>query len=252
MRVPFIAGNWKMNKTPADTKTFINGFLPLVKDVKNVDIAIMPVFTCLETASEKLEGSNVGLGAQNMHFETSGAFTGEISGEMLQASGCKYVILGHSERRQIFKEDDEYIAKKIRKALDLGLIPVICVGELLEEREANRTEAVLKNQIEKAFKVIKAEEASKVVVAYEPIWAIGTGVNATKEDAQSGTEFIRKTLAATHVSGSADKIRILYGGSVKSFNIAEYMAQPDIDGALVGGASLDPEAFSKIVKYDAN
>jgi triosephosphate isomerase len=194
----------------------------------------------------------VDLGGQNMHFETNGAFTGEVSAQMLIECGCKYVILGHSERRNIFKESPSFIASKIRRALDTGLVPVICVGELLSEREKGETEQVLTHQITEAFKVIKKEEAAAVVVAYEPVWAIGTGVNATSQDAQAGTGFIRKILSQSHVGAEADKIRILYGGSVKSSNIAEYMAQPDIDGALVGGASLDPAAFTKIVRYDEN
>ncbi|PKK91498.1 MAG: triose-phosphate isomerase [Candidatus Wallbacteria bacterium HGW-Wallbacteria-1] len=246
MRKPVIAGNWKMYKTAAQTKEFINEFLPLVRDAKDVEIVIVPTFTSICAAAPMLQGTNVGLGAQNMHATDEGAFTGEISAPMLLEAGCDYVIIGHSERRAYFAETDETVNAKTKRALAAGLTPIVCVGELLSEREAGQTREVLERQVRAAFADV--DQIEKVIVAYEPVWAIGTGVNATKEDAQGGNSFIRDLLRDKY-GNRAENVRILYGGSVKSFNIAEYMDQTDIDGALVGGASLDPAAFSKIVGF---
>jgi len=246
MRKPMIAGNWKMYKTAAQTREFIDAFLPLVKGVDDVEIVLVPTFTSICAAAPRLEGTNVGLGAQNMNAKDEGAYTGEISAPMLQEAGCGYVVIGHSERRAYYAETDEAVNAKTIRALEAGLVPIVCVGELLSEREAGRTRQVLETQITGALANISQIE--NIVIAYEPVWAIGTGVNATKEDAQGGNSFIRELLRKSH-GDMAEKVRILYGGSVKSFNIAEYMEQKDIDGALVGGASLDPDAFSKIVRF---
>ncbi|NLP43211.1 MAG: triose-phosphate isomerase [Peptococcaceae bacterium] len=246
-RRPLIAGNWKMNKTTAEARDFAIRFQEQVADITDVDMLICAPFTALSALKEELEESIIHIGAQNMHYETKGAFTGEISAEMLLDLACTYVIIGHSERRDYFKEDDELIAKKVKAALDNGLTPILCVGENLALRESGRALAFVRGQVEKNLMELTPAELAKVVIAYEPIWAIGTGKTASAEDAQEMCSGIRSTLAG--IAGSvADEIRILYGGSVKSGNIASMMAQPDIDGALVGGASLDVEEFVKLVQ----
>ena len=248
-RTKLIAGNWKMYKNPEQTVAFFRDFLPLVKDHTRDQILVCPPFVDLPAAAEAARGSNVFLGAQDMHWEKEGAFTGEISSGMLQAVGCTHVILGHSERRQYFGETDDIVNRKLKAALEAGLTPVVCVGEVLEEREANLTEDVLRRQCMRAFHALSGKKASKLVVAYEPVWAIGTGKTATPQLAADAHSLIRGEAAKAFGDEFAATLRILYGGSVKPENAKALMAEEEIDGALVGGASLDPTSFSAIVKY---
>ncbi len=241
MRKPFMAANWKMNKTSRETEEFINTFIPLVRDISDVDILIAPTFISLETASRLLKSSNVLLGAQNVYHEESGAYTGEISPDMLIAAGCSHVIIGHSERREYFSETDEVVNRKIKLARSKGLEVILCIGESLEERESNRTFDVLSGQLSGSLADLSLDG---ITIAYEPIWAIGTGKTATDEQANETHAFIREWLGKHREN--ADRVRIQYGGSVKPENIEGLMSQPEIDGALVGGASLKPDSFAKI------
>jgi triosephosphate isomerase len=234
-----------MNKTTAETREFITEFLPLVDGVKDVEIVIAPAFTSLPVAAKFLKGSNVKLAAQDVFWETEGAYTGEVSPLMLKDVECTYVIIGHSERRQYFNETDEIVNRKIRAAQEADLGIIFCIGETLQEREAGETLQVLKRQITEGLKGLSAQG---LVIAYEPVWAIGTGKTATPEQAEEAHSFIRKELKTLY-GNEAEQIRILYGGSVKPDNIASLMAQPNVDGALVGGASLKPDSFSKIVRF---
>ncbi|MGA2140844.1 MAG: triose-phosphate isomerase [Brevinematales bacterium] len=248
-RKPFIAGNWKMYKTIAEGLSFSDEFRKLVSDVKDRDMLICAPFTLLQPLAQAFKGSNIKLGAQNMYFEKEGAFTGEISPLQVLDAGAAYVLLGHSERRHVFGEKDSLINKKMISALAAGLLPVLCVGELLEEREKGKTEEVVKTQVMEGFKNIDKETARKVTIAYEPVWAIGTGKTATPEDADSVHAYIRKVLTEVYGSEFALSMRIQYGGSVKAENIDTLMAKENIDGALVGGASLKAETFARIVKF---
>lgn len=248
-RKPFLAGNWKMYKTIAEAVSFAKEFKGLVSDVKDRDILICCPFTMVSSLAKEFEGTNVWVGAQNMYFEKEGAFTGEISPGQLLDAGAKFVILGHSERRHVFGEKDALINKKVHAALANGLTPILCVGELLEEREAGKTENVVKTQTVEGFKGLSKEQALKVVIAYEPVWAIGTGKTATPEDADAVHATIRKVLASIYDNTVADSVRIQYGGSVKPDNVDSLMAKPNIDGALVGGASLKADSFTRIVKF---
>ena len=245
MRKPFIAANWKMNKTLGETQAFINEFVPLVRDVKDVDIIIAPPFISLDAASKLLKNTNVQLASQDVFYEDKGAFTGEISPVMLTDAGCVHVIVGHSERRQYFKETDEILNKKMKAAKEHGLGIIFCIGESLEEREAGKMFDILKREITEGLRDIPSDG---LVVAYEPIWAIGTGKTATTEQAQEVHKYIRETLAGLY-GGAADLIRILYGGSVTPDNVDALMACEDVDGALVGGASLKADSFAKLVKF---
>jgi triosephosphate isomerase len=250
MRRPLLAGNWKMYKTVKEAVALSQEIRAgLALPLQDRDVLAAPPFTALAAVSEALRGSNVLLGAQNMHWEREGAFTGEISPVMLKDVGCTHVILGHSERRHIFGESDDMVARKTRTAVDNGLTPILCVGETLPERESNRTLEVVERQLERALRSLTADEASHAVVAYEPVWAIGTGRTATPAQAQEVHAFIRKRVTATHGEPVAGALRILYGGSVKPDNIDGLMAQPDVDGALVGGACLKAESFLRIVHY---
>ena len=252
MRKKIIAANWKMNMTVAEAKSFLETFLLEIGEERRADIVIVPPFTALASVSEILsKQSTVKVGAQNMHWEKGGAFTGEISAAMIREFFTRYVVLGHSERRTLFGETDETVNRKTKAALTATLIPIVCIGETLAERDGNLVEKVLETQLRGSLAGLSAEELSDVVIAYEPVWAIGTGRTASPEQAQEAHAFIRKTLAAMSDSATADKIRIQYGGSVKPGNTAELMAQPDIDGALVGGAALDPRGFAEIVKLSA-
>ncbi|UCH45388.1 MAG: triose-phosphate isomerase [Nitrospiraceae bacterium] len=242
MRKPFIAANWKMQKTNSETEEFLNAFLPLVRGIDDVDILIAPPFTSLETASRLMKSSNVLLGAQNVYFEESGAYTGEIAPSMLIAAGCSHVIIGHSERRQYFSETDEVVNRKIKLALTTGLKVILCIGESLEEREANRTFDVLNTQLTGSLADVQLND---ITIAYEPIWAIGTGKTASNEQANDAHAYIRDWLGKN--KEGADSVRIQYGGSVKPDNVKGLMAEPEVDGALVGGASLKPDSFSQIV-----
>lgn len=252
-RRPIIAANWKMHKTHLEAIQAVQKFSYLLgkTDAEEVEVVICPTFTALRSVGTLLDSDKLpyALGAQNVHPETKGAFTGEISPEMLAALKVRYVIVGHSERRQLFNEDDLFVNKKVRAVFAGGMTPILCVGETLEEREADGTESKVSQQIRRAVDNITEEQASTLVVAYEPIWAIGTGRNAEPGDAGRVVEVIRNTLAEKFSADVATKVRVQYGGSVKPGNIREFMAHPEIDGALVGGASLDPEELALIVKY---
>jgi triosephosphate isomerase len=252
VRRPLIAGNWKMFKTVGEA-------LALVKEIRSglaegsaeADALVAPPFTALHAVAEALRGSGIHVAGQDMHWEKEGAFTGQISGAMLRDAGCSHVILGHSERRQLFAETDEGVARKARAALDQGLTPILCVGETLAERESDRTFEVVERQVERALRTVTPDELAGSVLAYEPVWAIGTGRAATPEQAQEVHAFVRKRVAVSHGEPVAAVLRILYGGSVKPDNIASLMAQPDLDGALVGGACLKADSFLKILRFGA-
>ncbi len=249
MRRKVIAGNWKMNMLPNEAIEYIQAFEPLVKDAKAEVILCVPytdLFYCLMNA----QNTNIKIGAQNVHFEEKGAYTGEVSAKMLKSIGVEYVIIGHSERRQYFAETDETVNKKIKAALANGLKPIVCVGETLEQREAGKTVEIITNQTKLALEGLTREQVKGIIIAYEPIWAIGTGKTATSEDANNSIKAIRKEIANIYGSEVAEEVIIQYGGSVKSSNAKELFACSDIDGGLVGGASLKPDEFSKIVKYD--
>lgn len=249
MRTPVIAGNWKMYHTPGEGKAMVEALRPLVADQTGREIVVCPPFVALAIVAEALEGSNIAVGSQNMHPAAEGAFTGEIAPAMLRASGCTYVILGHSERRQFFGETDAGVAAKTRVALAQQLVPIVCVGETLEQREQGITRPVVEIQVRRALGGLATDEVNGVIIAYEPVWAIGTGRTASAADAQDVCGFIRAVLQEIH-PGAAEQVRILYGGSVKPDNIRELMEQPDIDGALVGGASLKAASFAQIVRFE--
>jgi triosephosphate isomerase (TIM) len=249
LRRPVIAGNWKMYKTCPETRAFFEAFLPLVASTTHCDIVVAPPFTALAVAVESARGSAVGIAAQNLHWEREGAFTGEISARMLVDAGCSGVIIGHSERRQYFGETDEGVHRKTKAALEAGLTPIVCVGETLSEREANLADVVLKRQVKDGLCALTPAEFSRILIAYEPVWAIGTGRTATPEIAADAHRHIRNLVAAEFTPEQASALRILYGGSVKPDNIKGLMAQDGIDGALVGGASLDPKSFAAIVNF---
>jgi triosephosphate isomerase len=250
MRKPIIAGNWKMYKTIGQAIELANGLKREFYKIEatDIDIVLCPVYTCLSEVAEVIANSNIALGAQDVYWQDEGAFTGEISAPMLKDAGCAYVIIGHSERRQFFGETNDTVNKKIKAALKHGLLPIVCVGESLAEREANKTFEVLTDHVQNGLVGLTAEEAAKIVIAYEPVWAIGTGKTATSAQAQEAHKYIRDLLAKFYNQELAAGIRIQYGGSVKPENIEEIMAQPDVDGALVGGASLKVESFSEIIK----
>ena len=250
MRTPLMAGNWKMFKTPAETKAFFEKFLPLVAHATHADVAICPPFINIPAAVEAAAGSRVTIGAQNCYWvNKEGAFTGEVNAPMLKAAGCTWVIIGHSERRQYFGETDATVLQRTVAALEAGLKPIVCVGELLAEREAGQTNDVLKTQFTGGLSSLTPEQFAQVVIAYEPVWAIGTGKVATPEIAEDAHRFIRSLAEEKFGAAAAAQVRILYGGSVKPDNVAGLMAQPDIDGALVGGASLKPEDFAGVVNF---
>jgi triosephosphate isomerase (TIM) len=244
-----MAGNWKMYKTASETSAFFDIFLPLVANSTHCEIAICPPFTNLAGAVQAAKRSRVGIGGQNLYWAKEGAYTGEISGPMLKAIGCRWVIIGHSERRQYFGETDETVLKRTQAALEVGLDPIVCVGERLEEREGNRTEAILRQQFQQGIAGLTPEQFAKIVIAYEPVWAIGTGKTATPEIAADAHRVLRAQVKAKYGDQAASATRILYGGSVKPDNTKSLMAQPDIDGTLVGGASLDANSFSAIVNF---
>ena len=247
MRKPIIAGNWKMHKTIAEALEFVNEVKDRVNNDK-VEAVICAPFTLLKDLKQATKGTNIKIGAQNMHFEEKGAFTGEISPLMLKELDMDYVVIGHSERRQYFNETDETVNKKVLKALEVGIDPILCVGETLEEREAGNTKDVCKVQVEKALENVSKEDLAKVVIAYEPEWAIGTGKTATSEDANDVIAYIREVVANLY-GELANEVRIQYGGSVKPSNVAEIMNQSDIDGALVGGASLEANDYVELVNF---
>ena len=248
MRKPIIAGNWKMNNTIAAGVQLVKDLAPLVEGAET-DIVVCPTATALASVVEAAKGTNIHVGAQNVHWEANGAYTGEISTEMLKEIGVEYVVLGHSERREYFGETDEGVNKRARAAFAAGLVPIICCGETLETREAGTTNDFVGKQIKAALAGFKAEEVEQLVIAYEPIWAIGTGKTATFEQAEEVCAFIRQTVEADFGKAAADAVRIQYGGSVKPTTIEGLMQKPNVDGALVGGASLKADDFSKIVKF---
>jgi len=248
MRKTIIAGNWKMNMNHVEAESLARGIVDSVAGVKDVEIVLCPTFTSLSAVRDVIRGTDVRLGAQTLHWEEKGAFTGEISANMLLTLGCEYVILGHSERRTYFGETDEIVAKKVRAALVSGLNPIVCVGETRDEREREITEKVIETQVTRALSGLTAHEFAGTVIAYEPVWAIGTGLTATTEQAQDVHAFIRVLLADIFDTETAEETRIQYGGSMKPENARELMDAPDIDGGLIGGASLDAESFVRIIK----
>lgn len=249
MRRRVIAGNWKMYKTLAETRAFFSAFNPLVAAAAHCDIMIAPPFTAISTAVDSTKGTQIAIGGQNLSWSKEGALTGEISANMLVEAGCRYVIVGHSERRQLFRETDDNVAKKSLMALSVGLTPIVCVGETDEERSNGLEQQILKRQFTGGPGALTAEEFSRILLAYEPIWAIGTGKVATPEIAAAAHRFIRACAAEQFSTDHASALRILYGGSVKPDNIKGLMAQDELDGALVGGASLDPKSFASIVNF---
>jgi triosephosphate isomerase len=248
-RQTVIAGNWKMFKTNAEAEAMVKELRTLVDSTDQVEVVVCPPFTALSTVAATLSGSRIGVGAQDVYWEDQGAFTGEVSVKMLASSGCRYCIIGHSERRQFFHETDETVNRKLKKLLETELNPIMCVGELLAEREAGKVEEVVLGQMERGLAGLTGEQISRIIVAYEPVWAIGTGKTATPQIAEDVHSMIREWLAGRTSAQTADTVRILYGGSVKPDNASDLMVQPDIDGALVGGASLDAKSFAKIVKF---
>jgi triosephosphate isomerase (TIM) len=248
MRKKIIAGNWKLNKNSSEAVELVESLKEHVRGVDGVELVICPVFLSLPAVAKAVAGSSIRLGAQNCYWEDSGAFTGEVSALLLKAAGVEYVIIGHSERRQYFGETDETVNKRIQSALTHGLIPIVCVGETLEERETEKTFSVIEKQVKWALVGFEGQQVENMVIAYEPVWAIGTGKTASKEQAQEVHQFIRSTLNGLYGRAVSDAVRIQYGGSVKADNIHELIAQPDIDGALVGGASLKADSFAAIVK----
>ncbi len=249
MRKKIIAANWKMYKTPAEAREFMQAFVPLVAGHTRDEIVVCPPYVDIAAVAEAAAGTNIKVGAQDMYWEKEGAFTGAISGAQLLGAGCEFVILGHSERRQFFAESDDTVNRRLKVALEVGLSPILCVGEVLEEREAGMTDNVLRRQCERAFRGFSARKAAKLSIAYEPVWAIGTGKTATPEIAAAAHRVIRDQVESAFGAEFAAQLRILYGGSVKPENAHELMSQEEIDGALVGGASLNAEAFAKIVKW---
>jgi len=248
-RTKLIAANWKMYKTPDQAREYFRDFIPLVKDHDRDEIVVCPTFLAIDAAVKSTSATGIAVGAQDVHWEKEGAFTGEVNAAMLVAVGTTHVIIGHSERRQHFGETDDTVNLKLKSALESGLTPIVCVGEVLEEREAGLTDDVLRRQCLRAFHAISAKKAAKLVVAYEPVWAIGTGKTATPQMASDAHAIIRGEAAKAFGQEFADGLRILYGGSVKPENATALMSEEEIDGALVGGASLDPKSFTAIVKY---
>jgi triosephosphate isomerase (TIM) len=249
MRKPIIAGNWKMNKTIAEAVDLVKALKAMVADVTDVEVVVAPSYTVLSAVADVIKDSNIKLSAQDMYWEKSGAFTGEVSPLMLKDAGCQYVIIGHSERRLYFAETNETVNKKVKSAHEYSIRPIMCVGEKLEEREAGVMKDVVKDHVVNGLAGLTEEQMLATVIAYEPVWAIGTGKTATPEQAQEVHGFIRELISEIYSSSVADAIVIQYGGSVKPDNVAQLMAKPDIDGGLIGGASLDAESFAKIVKF---
>ena len=249
MRIPFIAGNWKMYKTVTEAVLFVKELRGTIKDVRGVEIVVAPPLTAVRSVADAARGSNIGVAAQNLYWEREGAFTGEVSPGMIKEAGAEYAIVGHSERRRLFGETDAIVNRKTIAAIGAELTPIVCIGETLDERERQETFAVLDRQIKDGLDLLTAEQIALLVVAYEPVWAIGTGRNATAGQAEEAHAHIRGRLQEWFGAEAADHCHILYGGSVKPGNIGELMARPGIDGALVGGASLEPEDFARIVRF---
>jgi triosephosphate isomerase (TIM) len=249
MRIPIIAGNWKLFKTIGEATALVQDLKPLVAGITGVEIVVAPVFTALSRVADALAGSDIRLAAQNCYWEDEGAYTGEVAPKLLKDAGCSHVIIGHSERRQFFSETDETVNKKVKTAIADGLTAIVCVGETLGERESGSTFTVIETQVKGSLAGINAETLARVIIAYEPVWAIGTGKTASNGQAQEVHAFLRRLITGLYSQPVADAVRILYGGSVKPDNIKGLMSQPDIDGALVGGASLKADSFAAIVKF---
>ena len=247
VRIPFIAGNWKMYKSVHEAVVFVKELRSLVKDITDVEIVVAPPFTAIHPAAEAARNSNIGIAAQDLHWEREGAFTGEVCAPMLKEAGAEYVIIGHSERRRYFHETDALVSRKVVAAVQAELTPIVCVGETLEERERGETLAVLDRQVKNGLDQVTGSQVAELVVAYEPVWAIGTGRNATAAQAEEAHAHIRQRLRQWFGADAADRCHVIYGGSVKRDNIRELIAEPDVDGALVGGASLDVQSFAQIV-----
>ena len=250
MRKPVIAGNWKMNKTISEAVELVTELKVRIADVEDVTVIVCPTFLCVKPVADTLKGSNIHVGAQNMYWETSGAYTAEVSGEMLLEAGAEYVIIGHSERRQYFGETNETVNKKVKKALAAGLKPIVCVGEMLEDREAGNTEKVVDDHLTNGLAGLSADDMKKVIIAYEPVWAIGTGKTASPEQAQEVHAFIRNRIAELWDEETAEAVIIQYGGSMKPENVKELLAQKDIDGGLIGGAALKADSFEALAKFN--
>ena len=250
MRTPVIAGNWKMNKTVAEAVAMVRDLKPLIANIDDVVAIVCPPYLAVKPVADELKGSPIAVGGQDMFWEASGAYTGEVSAEMLLEAGAQYVIIGHSERRQYFGETNDSVNRKLKKALAAGLKPIVCVGETLADREAGKTEDVVNDHVTNGLADLTAADVTGTIIAYEPVWAIGTGKTATPEQAQEVHSFIRARLAQLWDRDTADTVIIQYGGSVKPANVKELMAQPDIDGALVGGASLEAESFAQLVGFN--
>ncbi len=250
MRKPVIAGNWKMNKTISEAVGLVNELKARIADVEDVTVIVCPTFLCVKSVADVLKDTNIHVGAQNMYWETSGAYTAEVSGEMLLEAGAEYVIIGHSERRQYFGETNETVNKKVKKALAVGLKPIVCVGEMLEDREAGNTEKVVDDHLTNGLAGLSADDMKKVIVAYEPVWAIGTGKTASPEQAQEVHAFIRNRIAELWDEETAEAVIIQYGGSMKPENVKELLAQKDIDGGLIGGAALKADSFEALAKFN--
>jgi triosephosphate isomerase len=250
LRTPLIAGNWKMNKSAKEAVELVRGIKAGVASAKDTEVLICPTYTSLAAVKDEINGTNIKLGAQNMHWEAKGAYTGEISGPMLAELGVSYVIIGHSERRQYFAETDENVNKKTRSAFKYKLTPIACIGETLEERENNTTFKVIERQIRSGLASLSEDESKKLVIAYEPVWAIGTGKTATPDQAQEVHAFIRKIYSQMYGADASQCVRILYGGSMKPDNVSELMKKPDIDGGLIGGAALEADSFNKLLSYN--
>lgn len=248
-RIPIVAGNWKMNKTVGEAVELAGRLKQNLRDISGREIVICPTYISIVVVREVVKNSNIKLGAQNAYFEKSGAFTGEVAAVMLKDAGCDYVIIGHSERRQYFGETDESVNKKMHAAFNAGLIPIVCVGETLSQREKNETFTVIDGQVKIGIAGLNIDQAKKLVIAYEPVWAIGTGKTATPQQAEDVHAFVRKIYGGMYGKDASESVRILYGGSVKPDNVSEIMKQPDIDGSLVGGASLKADDFIKLVRY---
>ena len=248
MRRPIIAGNWKLNKTIDQALDFVVELQSLVDETGDVEVVVAPAFTALSAVANALNNSSIGVSAQDLYWENSGAFTGEISAEMIVDSGCSYVIVGHSERRQFFGETNQSVNQKVKAALEGGLVPIVCVGEMLEDRESGKTKKVVTNQLVDGIDGLSKTDILRTIIAYEPVWAIGTGKTASPDQAQEVHSLIRSVIATSYSDQIAESVRIQYGGSVNPSNAAELLSKPDVDGALVGGASLDADSFAEIVR----
>ena len=251
MRIPFVAANWKMHKTVSEAVTYVEMFHDQAQKISGVEITLAPPFTAIHATSNAVAGTAIHVAGQDLYWEANGAYTGEVSANMLKEAGASHVVVGHSERRHIFGETDEHVNRKVKSAIETGLTPIVCIGETLDERESNRTLVVLDRQLEDGLRNVSGAQIADLILAYEPVWAIGTGRNATPDQAQGAHSHIRSRLGQLSGPAAAERCRIIYGGSVKPSNVSELASQPDVDGALVGGAGLEPDSFAEIVAKSA-